>query len=230
MENPRRALGTNGATASEPKTASARVPQSSRSRQSCDERYPVRASNRLPMERIESYGHLQQLIGASTIHGVDRSRSLPGLLGMRSTCLRRGGGNRLVLALDGWSNDQGTARWGKKLAPTLRTGRRGERSGVCSQRPRASLSASWSMAPIETTSSCLSRRSRAFQFAVRNRRELNLKGCVWTKDTTTPKSENSPLSSGSLLTSVPGEKKRKRSSLKPDFVLDVGSWKGRIVG
>lgn len=230
VENPRRDLGTVGSAASETKTSSSGLSQSSRSRPRRDERDPVRAPDRLPVERLERDGYLQQLIGSSTILGMDRSRSLPGLLGVWPARLRRSSGHRLVLALDGRGDDQGSAGRGKKPGPTPRTGRRGERSEACSPKPKASLSASWPMEPIGTTSNCLSRRSRAFLFLARSRRKTNLKGCAWTKDTTIPKSENSPASSVSRLISVLAARRRKRSRVKPDFVLDDGSWKGHIVG
>lgn len=222
MENPGRTLGTDGTAASATKAASTGLPQSSHSRPRRDECDPVRASNRMSVERLERYRYLQQLICSSTVHGMDRSRSFPGLLGVRSDGLRRSGGHRLVLALNGWSDDQGTTGRGKKPAPTPQTEQRRERREVCSPKPKASLSASWSMARTETTSSWLSKQSRASLSSARSRPRESRKVSVWTRVTITPKSESSWTSSDSQLISAPEEKRRWRSRTKLDFVHGDG--------
>jgi hypothetical protein len=167
LENSRRNLGTDGAFASAPKAASARMPQSTRSRPQCYGRDILRTSHRVPVECPERHIHMQQFFSAPTVHGMDRGRGFQRLLGMRPACVRRSCGNRLVLALDGWCDYQSTAWRGKKPAQIPRIGQKRERSGVCSPKPKEFQSASWSMARTETTLSWLSRQSRAFRSDVR---------------------------------------------------------------
>lgn len=230
MENPRRTLGTDGAAASPTKIASAGLPQSSRSRPECNERDLVRASNRLPVERSERHGYLQQFLGSSAIHGMGRCRNLPGILGVRTSRLRRSGGYQLVLALDGRCFDQGAAWRGKKPVPIQRIVQRKGRSEVCSPKPRASLSASRSTAPIETTSSWLSRRSRASLSNARSRPRESSKVCVWTRATTTMKRGSWCGCLVSQHTSAPGAKKPRPSKKKLGLKREDGWWNAPTVG
>lgn len=93
------------------------LPQSSGAGSECDERHPVCAAYRLPVERTGRYRNLFMQLGIPALQGMDRCRGIRRLLAYRAGQVRRPQGHRLVLAVDGWSHDQGPCGRFKKTGP-----------------------------------------------------------------------------------------------------------------
>ena len=93
------------------------LPQSAGTGPGCDECHSVCATHGLPVERARRYRHLFVQFGIPALSGMDRCWGLRRLLAYRAGQVRWPQGHRLVLAVDGWSNDQGAGGWFKKTGP-----------------------------------------------------------------------------------------------------------------
>ena len=78
----------------------------------------VRIADGLPVECTECHWHLFQQHRPSTVPAMDRSRRLPESMVHGFAGVRRVAGDRLVLAVDGRRDDQGSTGWGEKPART----------------------------------------------------------------------------------------------------------------
>lgn len=93
---------------------SAGLPQPTSTGSRCHERYFVCAAHRMPVERPGRYRHLFMQFGIPALPRVGRCWRVRCLLAPRSDAVRRTQGYRLVLAVDGWSHDQGAGSGFKK--------------------------------------------------------------------------------------------------------------------
>lgn len=100
-------METDRATATGTQAASIGVPQSASTGPGCDERHSVRPAHGLPVERFGRHRHLHVQFGIPSLSGVDRRGRIRSFLAHGVDPIRRTQGDRLVLAVDGWSNDQG---------------------------------------------------------------------------------------------------------------------------
>ena len=69
------------------------------------------------MERTGRYRHLHLQFGIPALSGMDRCRGIRCLLAPRPDPVRRPQGYRMVLAVDGWSDDEGACGGFKKTGP-----------------------------------------------------------------------------------------------------------------
>lgn len=72
-------------------------------------RHSVCAAHRLPVERARRHRHLFMQFGIPAFSGMGGGRGVRHLLAPRSNSARRAQGDRRVLAVNGWSNGEGTA-------------------------------------------------------------------------------------------------------------------------
>ena len=230
VENTRCPVGTDGTTIASTQDASVGMPQSTSGESERHERHLLRASDGLPMERAERDRHLQQFVGSSAIHRVDRSRSVPRVLDLRAVGVSGSRRHRLELAVDGRRNDESTTGRGKKQVPIRRIERSAGQSAACSRMGKESPSASWSMAPIGTTLGWSSLRLRASRLSAQNRRDPIPRIWPWTKGMTIPRLVNWFTNLDSPRTSAPEEKRLRRSRNKLDTRPVAGLWKGHTVG
>ncbi len=93
------------------------LPQSAGAGSGCHECHSVRAAHGLPVERAGRYRNLFVQFGIPTLPGMDRCRGVRRLLAYRVGQVRRTQGHRLVVAVDGWSDDQGPCGRFKKTGP-----------------------------------------------------------------------------------------------------------------
>ena len=107
-------METDRAIATEPQGASFGVPQSASTGPGCDERHSVHPAHGLPVERLGRHRHMHVQFGIPAVSGVDRCRRIRITLALGADPIRRTQGDRLVLAVDGRSDDEGTAFGFKK--------------------------------------------------------------------------------------------------------------------
>jgi mannose-6-phosphate isomerase-like protein (cupin superfamily) len=93
------------------------LPQSASAGSGCHERHSVLSAYRLPVERPGRHRHLFVQFGIPAISRMDRSWSARCLLATRNGQVRRTQGHQLVLAVDGWRDDEGPGGRFKKTGP-----------------------------------------------------------------------------------------------------------------
>ena len=106
-------------------------------------------ADRLPVERLKWNWYLFQQYGSFQISGVGKSRRFSETLEDGIAWLRRIERDWRVLAIHGWSPDQGPAGRGKKPAQTLRTELKKALNAVCLPKAMVYLLAWRLMAPID---------------------------------------------------------------------------------
>lgn len=117
LAHQRQVMETNRTHSACAQGAPAGLPQSSGAGSGCDERHPVRVAYRLPVERTRRNGYLLVRIGIPALSGMDRCRGVRHLLAQGADTIRRPQRYRLVLAVDGWSDDEGAVGGFKKTGP-----------------------------------------------------------------------------------------------------------------
>jgi hypothetical protein len=210
LEADRYPVGQDGTAAAHASEAPARVSPSACSRPRCHGGDPLRAADRLPVERLGRDRDLLLLIGVPQVSRVARRRRVPRVLASGTPCLRRCEGHRLELALHGRGDDQSPSRGGKRPGRIPRTAARTGPNAVSSPMARAFPSASRLTAQIATTTSSWPRPSPASRWTGLGPRARSPKGSVSTRATITPK----PAPSESHLVSrfiYEAEARRRRS-------------------
>src|SRR5437016_813364 len=142
----------------------------------------------MSVERTEWDGHLHEFFGPPLVSDVVRSGSLLELLEARPAELRQTRRHRLGLAVDGWRDEQGTSRRGKKPARILRIAPKTASSAVCSLKERVYLLDWLSTEPTATTSKWSKKRSTAFRSGSPSPRRRSRRTSAWTRGTTTTRS------------------------------------------
>lgn len=90
------------------------LPQSTGTGSGRHERHLVRTAHRLPVERPGRHRHLHLQFGISALPGMDRRRGVRCLLAPGANPIRWAQRHRLVVAVDGWSDDEGAIGGFKK--------------------------------------------------------------------------------------------------------------------
>lgn len=104
-------------TAASTEGTSAGLPQPASAGSGCHERHSVRTAHRVPVERPGCDRNLFMQFGIPAFPRMGRCRGVRCLLAYRAGQVRRTQGDRLVLAVDGWSDDEGACGRFKKTGP-----------------------------------------------------------------------------------------------------------------
>lgn len=96
------------------KAAPTGLPQSPRTGSGCHERHSVRPAHGMPVERTRRHGYLLMQFGVPPLSRMDRGWRIRRTVAQGADPVRWVEGYRLVVAVDGWRDDEGAAGRFKK--------------------------------------------------------------------------------------------------------------------